>query len=78
MADDYGVLNMVENRLGVAILPEILLQRTNYRVAARPLDPPLRRSIGIIYRRRAGLSTAAEAFVQTLREMLRESDTLHD
>lgn len=78
VADDYGVLNMVENRLGVAILPEILLRRTNYRVIARPLDPPLRRSIGIIYRRRSGLSTAAEAFVQTLREMLQAQNALHD
>lgn len=78
VTDDYGVLNMVENHLGVAILPEVLLQRTNYRVEARPLDPPLRRSIGIIYRRRGGLSTAAEAFIQTLREMLREQDALQN
>ena len=76
VADDYGVLNMVENHLGVAILPEVLLQRTDYRVEARPLDPPLMRSVGIIYRRKSGLSTAAEAFVRALREMLQEQDSL--
>ncbi len=73
VADDYGVLNMVENHLGVAILPEVLLQRTDYRVEARPLDPPLMRSVGILYRRKSGLSTAAGSFVQTLRGMLQEA-----
>ena len=68
VADDYSVLNMVENGLGVALLPEIVLHNTNRRVVARPVDPPLRRSLVVIFRRREEMSTAATAFLQELRE----------
>ena len=67
VADDYSVLNMVENGLGVALLPEIVLQNTNRRVVARPVNPPVRRSLVVIFRRREEMSTAATAFLQELR-----------
>ena len=72
VADDYSILNMVENRLGVAVLPEMVLRNTASRVAALPLEPPLRRSLGIIFRRKAALSTAAQAFLRELRAGIAE------
>lgn len=68
VADDYSILNMVENGLGVALLPEIVLRNTNRSVAARPLNPPLRRSLVVIFRRREEMSTAAAAFLRELRQ----------
>ena len=67
VADDYSILNMVENGLGVALLPEIVLRNTNRSVVARPLTPPLRRSLVVIFRRREEMCTAATAFLHELR-----------
>ena len=74
VADDYSILNMVENRLGVAVLPEMVLRNTNCRVLARQLQPPLRRTLGVIYRKRAGLSTAARAFLRELKAEINAAD----
>ena len=35
VADDYTILNMVESRLGVSILPEAVLRRSGQRLTAR-------------------------------------------
>lgn len=71
VADDYSILTMVENRLGIAILPELVLKNTNHRVIARQLQPQLRRTLGVIYPTRVGLSTAARAFLRELRTALK-------
>lgn len=71
VADDYSILTMVENRLGIAILPELVLKNTNHRVIARQLQPQLRRTLGVIYPKREGLSTAARAFLRELRAALK-------
>lgn len=64
VADDYTILTMVENGLGIAVLPELVLKNTNRRVLARQLQPELRRTLSVIYRKRAGLSTASRAFLR--------------
>ena len=71
VADDYSILTMVENRLGIAILPELVLKNTTHRVIARQLQPQLRRTLGVIYPKREGLSTAARAFLRELRTALK-------
>lgn len=71
VADDYSILTMVENRLGIAILPELVLKNTNHRVIARQIQPQLRRTLGVIYPKREGLSTAARAFLRELRTALK-------
>lgn len=71
VADDYSILTMVENRLGIAVLPELVLKNTNHRVIARQLQPQLRRTLGVIYPKREGLSTAARAFLRELRTALK-------
>lgn len=71
VADDYSILTMVENRLGIAILPELVLKNTNHRVITRQLQPQLRRTLGVIYPKREGLCTAARAFLRELRTALK-------
>lgn len=71
VADDYSILTMVENSLGIAVLPELVLKNTNHRVIARQLQPQLRRTLGVIYPKREGLSTAARAFLRDLRTALK-------
>ena len=38
--DDYAIIAMVEQGLGVSIMPELLLRGRGDGVALRPLDPP--------------------------------------
>ena len=73
VADDYSVLNMVESRLGVAVLPEMVARNAQPGVAVRQLDPPLRRTVGVVYRKETELSAAARAFLEVLTEVLSES-----
>ncbi len=61
--DDYAVMSMVENGLGIAILPELILKRIPYHIVTKPIDVPAYREIGLAYRSRRSLSLAAERFV---------------
>ncbi len=61
--DDYAVMSMVENDLGIAILPELILKRIPYHIVTKPIDVPAYREIGLAYRSRRSLSLAAERFV---------------
>lgn len=47
-------MTMIEAGLGVSILVELILHRTNYRLALRPTDPPVTRTIAIGYKDKAG------------------------
>ena len=46
--DDYSILSMIELGMGVSILPELVLRKTDYQVAILPLKPVLTRKIGLI------------------------------
>ncbi len=63
--DDYAIMSMVENGLGVSILPALILRRNPYAITALPLNPPVHRSINVIYREGA-LSLAAATFKRYL------------
>ena len=73
VGDDYSVLNMVGNRLGVAVLPEMVARHAPSGVAVRQLLPPLRRRVGVIYRKETELSSAARAFLDVLDEVIADS-----
>ena len=73
VGDDYSVLNMVQNRLGVAVLPEMVARHAPSGVAVRQLLPPLRREVGVIYRKETELSAAARAFLDVLDEVIQNS-----
>ena len=73
MHDDYSLLSMVEQGLGVTILPELVLRKQSYNIAILPTDPMIYRRISIISRSQKELSLAAKAFIQTL---IRNADAL--
>lgn len=70
--DDYAIMAMVEAGLGVSILAELILHRTGYRLALRPTDPPVRRTLAVAYRDRASLPMASRRFIEYLRARLEE------
>ena len=64
--EDFAILAMVEQGLGVGVLPGLILRRNPYRVAVRSLEQPYFRSIGVAVKDRARLSPAVTRFLEYL------------
>lgn len=64
--DDYAIMSMVENGLGISILPELILQRIPYHIVAKELEIPACRNIGIAMRDKKALPLAANRFLEYL------------
>ena len=65
--DDYAVMSMVENGLGIAILPELILQRVPYKILSKELDVPAYRDIGLALRTPKNASLAVKKFLEYLK-----------
>ena len=63
--DDYAIMSMVENGLGLSILPGLILTRCPYAIEKRPLEPAVHRELAAVYRPGL-LSSAARAFLDCL------------
>jgi len=66
--DDYAIMTMVEAGLGVSILAELMLRRTNFDIACLPVDPPIYRSLAIAYKDKNSLPIASKYFIEYLKE----------
>ena len=64
MHDDYSILSMVEQGLGYSLLTELVLQKTAYDVAIRPVDEPILRTMALVMKSKRGLSCAAKILMQ--------------
>ena len=64
--DDYSILSMVEQGLGVSILTELVLHRTNHDVVALPIEPTIIRTMSIVTKDKNTLPLASKAFLQCL------------
>ncbi len=64
--DDYAIMSMVENGLGISILPELILKRIPYQIITKELEVPAYRKIGIAMRNQYSLSLAAKRFLEYL------------
>lgn len=68
LSDDYAALSMAERGLGVTILPELILKGRAEGVSKKELDPPQRRTIGLVTRPNRTVSPAAKAFMDFVGE----------
>lgn len=66
--DDYSILSMVEQGLGVSILPELVLRKTNYQISIRPIAPAITRNLGFIAKNENELPLASRYFIHFLLE----------
>ncbi len=64
--DDYAIMTMVEAGLGISILAELILQRTNYNIVIRPTEPPITRTLAIGYKDKNSLPIASKYFIEFL------------
>ena len=66
--DDYAIMTMVEAGLGVSILAELMLRRTNFHIACLPIDPPIFRTLAIGYKDQDSIPIASKYFIEYLTE----------
>ena len=62
--DDYAILAMVENGLGISIMPELLLKGHTDGIRVLPLDPPATRTIALALPEIGRNSPAAARFAE--------------
>ena len=60
--DDFAILAMVEQGLGISILPEMVVRGSQRNVAAIPLERPRYREIGLAVRRGGPVSPLTRRF----------------
>ena len=68
--DDYAIMTMVETGLGVSILAELVLHRTNYGIRLCPTEPRISRTIAIGYKDKASMPIACKRFIELLQAHL--------
>lgn len=66
--DDYAIMTMVEAGLGVSILAELMLRRTNFDNVCLPVDPPIYRTLAVAYKDKDSLPIASKYFIDYLME----------
>ncbi len=66
--DDYAIMAMVENGLGISILPGLVLNRCPYDIITKSLSVPKTRTIGIARRSGERTSVAVERFIGFVRD----------
>ena len=70
--DDYAVIAMVEQGLGISIMPELLLKGRHDRLQILPLLPEARRTIGIAIAAGAKAGPATRRFADYVVRYVRE------
>lgn len=65
--DDYTILTMIRQGMGVSILYELVVAGFAYDLVLKPLEEPIERTISLIRRERAMLSSASLAFYDYVR-----------
>ena len=66
--DDYSIMSMVEQGLGVSILADLVLRKTSYDVVPVPIEPTITRTIGIVAKDKNALPLASKEFIRYLVE----------
>ena len=70
--DDYAIIAMVGQGLGVSIMPELLLTGHGEGVAARPIDPPTSRTLALAVAAGDSAGPATRRFAQFVVEWVSE------
>lgn len=71
--DDCSLLSMVEQGMGVSVLTELVLHKTNYDVVSLPIQPPIIRTLAVVTKDRRTLPLAARVFID---ELMAQRETL--
>ncbi len=64
--DDHAVMAMVEQGLGISIMPELVLRRHPFHIVTKELDVPAARTLGVAVRNKKSASLAVKRFLEYL------------
>lgn len=64
--DDYTIMNMVEQGLGISILPKLVLLRHHQDIVVRSLTPTIYRDVCIAYKNDESISLAGKFFMDAI------------
>lgn len=70
--DDHTIIAMVANKLGISILPKLMLKNYDNMVSSYLLEPYFYRDLGIAVKSKENMSPAAEKFLEITWKMLPE------
>lgn len=70
--DPYAILSMIEQELGISILPKLLLNRCPYNIAKKPVTPSIVRTISLAYKDKKVLPIASRYFIDYVIDKFRE------
>lgn len=73
--NDHAMMAMVEHKLGISILPELVIRGRLQNLAALPLQPPIERTLGIRVPSLREASPAARLFIKCLQDTVNELET---
>ena len=62
--EEYSIISMIENGLGISILPEKILSRTNFNVLIKPLSVPASRQICFAVKKQRNQPLAVRKFME--------------
>jgi DNA-binding transcriptional LysR family regulator len=67
---DHTIISMVSNKLGISILPKLMLRNLENQVDSYLLEPYYSRDLGIAMKSKETMSPAASKFIEITKEML--------
>ncbi|MCI9439342.1 MAG: LysR family transcriptional regulator [Lachnospiraceae bacterium] len=70
--DDHTIIAMVANKLGVSILPQLMLYHFDEQVSSYLLEPYYSRDLGIAVKSKVNMSPAAVKFLEITKQILPE------
>lgn len=70
--DDHAIISMIANKLGISILPKLVIRNFENQIASYPLDPFYQRTLGVAVKSKENMSPAAMKFLNLTRDMLTE------
>ena len=71
--DDYTIMSMVEEGLGVSALYRSVLGQAAGRFATRPICPAMKRTIALVYRDKKTLPLASRYFVEFILQEMKKN-----
>ncbi len=75
--DDHSIIAMVENGLGISLLPSLILEGTEHRIRKFPLNPPSHRVLGVGMLSYEALSLSARAFIAMVQDFVASNAEEH-
>lgn len=70
--DDHAIISMIANKLGISILPQLVIRNFENQISAYPLDPFYHRTLGVAVKSKEMMSPAAVKFLNLTKNMLAE------